>query len=64
MGQIHDSILFDLCPDEQEHVFSVVRRVMCEDVRKEFPFIIVPLVVDIEITEIDGAWNTKEDLKV
>lgn len=64
LGQIHDSILFDQVPEEQEHVIATARRVMCEDIRKEFDFLIVPLSVNIEVSPIDGAWNTKEKLAV
>lgn len=63
LGQIHDSTLLDLSPDEQDHNLSVCRRVMCEDIKNEFPFIIVPLSVDVEITPVNCAWNTKERLR-
>jgi len=61
IGQIHDSIIFDLDPSEQDHVFKVVKKVMCEDVRKANSWIIVPLDVDFEVTPVDGSWYMKDD---
>jgi uracil-DNA glycosylase family 4 len=62
IGQIHDSILFDLRPEEKDHVFKTVKRVMCEDVREENPWIIVPLEVDFELTGIDRSWYEKKEV--
>lgn len=62
IGQIHDSIVFDLCPDEQDYVIEVTKRVMTEDIRKEFPFLIVPLDVEAEITDINGSWYSKKEI--
>ena len=59
IGQIHDSIVFDLYPSEEEHVITTVKRIMCEDLRKAVPEIIVPLEVETDITPIDGSWYTK-----
>ena len=62
MGQIHDELLYDLCPSEQEHVFEVTRKVMCEDIQ-QFSWLIVPLDIDIEITKVDESWFYKEEVK-
>jgi len=62
LGEIHDEILFDLSPDEEEHVIGVVKKVMCEDIRKEFDWIIVPLDIDIELTGVDQSWYYKKEI--
>jgi uracil-DNA glycosylase family 4 len=64
IGQIHDSMLLDVHPDEKDHVFSVINRVMCEDVREEYPWIIVPFEVDFETSPIDRPWYEKEKVKL
>jgi len=64
MGQIHDSILFDLDPSEQDHVIEVVNHITTVRLREEHKWIIVPLSVDYEITPIDGSWVEKEKLDV
>ncbi len=56
IGQIHDEILFDVCPDELSHVKSVVRRVMCDDIREHWKWLIVPLDVKASVSEVDGNW--------
>jgi len=62
MGQIHDELLYDLCPSEQDHIFEVTRRVMCEDIQQH-SWLIVPLDIDIEITNVDTPWFYKEEIK-
>lgn len=56
VGQIHDSILLDVHPDELEHVKEVVKRVTCIDLPKAWPWIIVPLDVDIAVSKINASW--------
>jgi len=59
MGQIHDSIVIDMDPLEQDYVLEVIHRVMCEDIRKEHPWIIVPLEIEVELAPIDRSWYEK-----
>lgn len=63
IGQIHDSILFDLHPSEKDYVLETVKRVTCEDLRNEWPWIIVPLQIEAEICEVDQSWYYKEKIK-
>lgn len=60
VGQIHD----ELTTDEHEEEFSgnqeVIPRIMAEDIRKEWPWIIVPLEVETEATGVDEAWYYKK----
>lgn len=62
IGQIHDAIILDVHPDELEHVIEVIKRVTCTDLPKAWPWIIVPLDVEMEICPVDGSWATKEKL--
>jgi DNA polymerase-1 len=59
IGQIHDSVLFNLHPDELDTVLKKARQVMCVDVRKHFPWILCPLTVEIELAPAGGSWNEK-----
>jgi len=61
IGQIHDSIIADLDPDEVHHVINTLNYIMNTKMRNELPWIIVPLEVDFELTEIDQPWSTKAD---
>ena len=59
IGQIHDSIIFNLAPKEAEIVLRKAKKVMCEDVRKHWPWLIVPLDVDAEVAPPGKSWNDK-----
>jgi DNA polymerase-1 len=63
IGQIHDSIVFDLYPPEQERVIQMAKRIMTKDIRSTFNFLTVPLEVEVELTDIDGSWYEKKVLK-
>jgi len=62
IGQIHDEIVFDLFPEEEEEVLKLAEDVMVEKIRETHKWLIVPLSVDIETTEVDGSWYTKKKL--
>ena len=64
IGQIHDSILFDCLPEEIPHVVEVVKRVMTKDLLEEWKWIIIPIEIDCEISEIDGSWAEKHSMKI
>lgn len=61
IGQIHDALEFDAVPGEVKSVVRMARKIMCEDIRREWPWIITPLQVDVEITPVDGSWYEKQE---
>jgi uracil-DNA glycosylase len=60
MGQIHDSIVASVHPEEREMVISTFQRVMCEDIKKAYDWLIIPLEADFEVTDVDCSWATKK----
>lgn len=65
VGQIHDSIIFDAVPGELEAgLLPVVKRIMCEDIREHWDWIIVPLDVEAEVSEVDGNWYQKRKVEL
>lgn len=60
IGQIHDSIVIDVVPEELDEILQVARRIMCVDIRKCWSWIIVPLDIDIEVSPINASWYKKE----
>ena len=60
IGQIHDDIVWDLEPSELKHLWPVLQQVMCRDIREHWPWIIVPLEIEGEVTEVDGNWNEQK----
>jgi uracil-DNA glycosylase family 4 len=64
IGQVHDSAICDLAPDEKDHVIRTVKQVMTKDIREKWPWIIVPLTIEIELAPVDKPWSeTKEEHK-
>lgn len=63
LGQIHDSIIFDLFPPEEKMVIKTAQYIMTEKIREVFPFLIVSLEAKPEITDVNGSWYTKRKIK-
>lgn len=64
IGQIHDAIILDVHPDELYKVARIIKRVTCEDLPKAWPWIIVPLDVEMDLCEVDGSWAEKKEFKI
>ena len=64
VGQVHDSIIFDVEPDEILDLKKIIRQISCIDIRKHWDWIIVPLNIEAEITEINCGWDTKSDTEI
>jgi hypothetical protein len=64
VGQIHDSLILDVHPDELSHILEVVKYVTCTALQKHFDWIILPMEVDASISGIDQSWATKEKCKI
>jgi DNA polymerase-1 len=64
IGEIHDSLLFSFHPDEVQMVLKKAQKVMCEDVRRHWPWIIVPLAVEAEIAPPGKSWAEMEPIKI
>jgi len=64
IAQIHDELLWDLDPDEEEEIWKETKYIMTEKIREENDWIIVPLKIDIETTEVDCSWYTKEKIEI
>lgn len=62
IGQVHDSIILDVCEDEFDHVVNTVKRVMTEDIRKYWDWIIVPLKVEAEVSKVNGNWYEMKEI--
>lgn len=59
IGQIHDSVIFDLYPAEKDHVLETIKRITTIELPKYWPWIIVPLEIDADLFEIDQSWASK-----
>ena len=64
LGQIHDSIILSVAPEEQDKVITVVNYIGTTMLQDAYPFIIVPMKIDFEITDVDKPWSTKKDIEL
>jgi len=62
IGQIHDSMILDVHPDELEKVGKLIKQITCFDLPAAWDWIIVPLDVEIEICPVDASWVEKTKL--
>jgi hypothetical protein len=56
IGQIHDSMIFDMDPAEEEMVLRTIKHVCEREVVDRFDWITTQFRVDIEMSEIDGSF--------
>ena len=63
IGQIHDSVLFDVHPDELDHVIKTAKQITEVALKKEWDWIITPLRVDVELCKVDESWLHKKELR-
>jgi DNA polymerase-1 len=59
--QVHDQIVFNIYPDEKEHILKVVDDIMTNKVREHFKWIVVPLRVSYEFSGLDQKWSLSEE---
>lgn len=64
IGQIHDEMVLDINPSELDYIKPIIRKIMCKDIKEHWPWIIVPLDIDMEISKIDGNWANMKETKI
>ena len=53
---IHDAVVVDAHPDEVEEIARIVKGFGEIKSREHFPWINVPLKMEIEVSDVDGTW--------
>lgn len=56
VNQIHDSIIFSVVPSEKQKLLPVIKRIMTEDVKYGWDWLILPLKVDVKEYGINNPW--------
>lgn len=64
VGQIHDSMVLDVVPEELEDVLYVAKWLMTKKLPKAWPWIIVPLEVECEVAPINASWHEKKKVEL
>jgi len=63
IGQVHDSLVCDIHPDEELEFDGLVKKYAMEKIREHWDWIIVPLTIEKEVGTIDGDWTTLKEVK-
>jgi len=62
VGQVHDSILADVNPAEEEYIIKMCHDIMSVQVKNLYPWITVPIPIEIELAPKDSSWHFKEEI--
>lgn len=62
VNQIHDSVILDVHPDELEHVIDTAQEITTVRLAEHFPWINVPMKVDMALSPVDHSWADKKDI--
>jgi len=64
IGQIHDSLVCDVHPDEVADFDKYVKIIGTKMIRKRWPWIIVPLTIEKEMGDVNGDWTTLKECEI
>lgn len=59
---IHDDMGMDINIKEQDDVFQMAKQIMCTDIKKAWKWIITPLEIEAEFSEIN--WYEKKEVEI
>ena len=57
IGQIHDALVVDMHPDDVPEIDRLIWYYGTQKIREVFPWILVPLDIDKDFSEVDGTWS-------
>lgn len=61
VGQIHDSIVADVLPEELHEFLRICRKVMVKLLARHYPWLIVPMAVEVDVAPVDRPWSEKAE---
>lgn len=64
IGQIHDNLVMDCVPSEKEELMEFATKIATDTICKDWKWIIVPLMVSWEGTEVNQSWYYQTKVKV
>ena len=62
-SQVHDSIIIDLVPTERNVIIKAIQHIINKELPEHWPWIIVPMEVEMELSPVDGSWYMKKEIK-
>lgn len=64
IGQIHDSLVLDVHPDEVNWVVYEINKIFTEKLPAAWEWIIVPIEVEVDLAPVDGSWAEMKEYKI
>jgi len=64
VGQIHDSILADVPAEELHQFLDIANRIITKQLPAAWPWIIVPIVAEVEASPLGGSWFDKKPVEL
>lgn len=61
IGQIHDSVVADVPVEEVDDYLQLSKDIAIRRVMKHWPWIIVPLEIEAEVSPVNGSWVEKKE---
>lgn len=58
--QVHDELVADCIPEETEEIIRMINQIGTNDIRNEWPWIILPLEMEAEVAPVNGSLAEKE----
>ena len=55
--------MIDTLPEERTHIIKAAQNIVHIELPKRFPWIIVPMDIDIGVCPVDGSWAEKDKYK-
>jgi len=62
IGQIHDSMIPSIEPDEERHIDKMIWYYGTQEIREDWKWIIVPIEIEKSGAEIDRPWSEMQEL--
>ena len=62
VNQIHDSIILDVNPNELNEVIDTIQEITTVRLAQHWPWICVPMRVDMALSPIDASWADKKEI--
>jgi len=64
IGQIHDSIIGDVPHEEVDEFLAICHKMFIKRLQKRWPWLIVPFIIEAEMTPMDGNWYEKKEVEI
>lgn len=64
VGQIHDSIVADVVPEELDDYLDICQKVMTVKLSRRWPWLIIPMKVEVEVAPVGASWAEKKKHKM